>query len=614
MRHLAIALVVVLVAACRTAASNPDVEAGIDAPLPRPRPGAPELGANVTDHGVTFRVWAPHARAAYIAAEELGAAPVAMTAATDGVWELEAAAAHAGTIYHVELDTDAGRIQRVDPYCRELASSPSCVVKDPAAFPWHDDRFLPADRNHSVVYELHVGSFAASGAAHGTFASTRQRLAELADLGVNVIELMPVHAFGGNDTSWGYNPQLYLAPKASYGPSDELRALVDEAHQLGIAVWIDVVYNHSDGYRRGPLVCWDGYCPNNAWGVHFFPPGDHAETPWGPRPNFAEPRVATMLRDSVTQWIGEYHGDGFRWDSVSNLRAHDGNGTIPGGRELLVAGNDLTHQYGGLSVAEDLKGYGAITQPTANGGFGFDAQWDGFGYDVVNLLAPPSDDGRDLGVVEGKLRGGFDRLLWTENHDTVGNNGARLPVRIDGANPESLAARRRSMIAAALLLTSPGVPMLFMGQEGLARTGFPDPPPPLLAPSTAGLGVRAFYKDLIALRRNTAGGAGALAEPGVDILHRNDANKVIAYRRSGPSGQDVIVVLNLRNRAYTRYDIGVPDGGAWRVRINSDWKLYGADFAGAGTTPVDALAEPRDGKPYTLPLALGAYGVIVLTR
>ena len=608
-----LAIVVVIVAACRTP-TEPDPGASIDAAISRPHPDGPDLGAIVTDRGVTFRVWAPHAHAAYIAAADLGADPVAMTAAADGVWELDAGTAHAGTVYHVELDDDAGRIQRVDPYCRELDSAPNCVVKDPAAFAWHDDRFTPADHSHSVVYELHVGSFAATDTTHGTFASTRARLAELADLGVDVIELMPVQAFGGNDTSWGYNPQLYFAPKASYGPADELRALVDEAHQLGIAVWIDVVYNHCDGYRGGPLVCYDGYCPNNAWGVHFFPPGDNAETPWGPRPNYAEPRVATMLRDSVAEWIGEYHGDGFRWDSVSNIRAHDGNGTIPGGRELLIAANDLTHRFGGLSVAEDLKGYGAITQTTANGGFGFDAQWDGFGYDVVNLLAPPSDDGRDLGVVEGTLRGGFDRLLWTENHDTVGNNGARLPVRIDGGNPESFAARRRSMIAAALLLTSPGVPMLFMGQEGLARTGFPDPPPPLPAPTDAGRAVRAFYKDLIALRRNTAGGAGGLAEPDVDILHRNDATKVIAYRRSGSSGQDVIVVLNLRNRAYTRYDVGVPDGGTWQVRINSDWTTYGADFAGADTAPIEALDEPRDGKPYALPLPLGAYGVIVLTR
>jgi 1,4-alpha-glucan branching enzyme len=265
-------------------------------------------------------------------------------------------------------------------------------------------------------------------------------------------------------------------------------------------------------------------------------------------------------------------------------------------------------------VAEDLKGYGAITQPTSAGGFGFDAQWDGFGYTMTSVLVPFSDDGRDMGAIEYAVRGGFDRLLWTENHDSVGNGGARFPVRVDGANPESFAARRRSMLAAALMLTAPGVPMLFMGQDALATSGFSDPPRTLASPTPVGTKVRAFYKDLIALRRNAAGGTAGLAEPKVDILHRNDANKVIAYRRNGPSNEEVIVIINLRNRAYTRYDIGVPASGTWRVRLDSDWKAYGDDFGGGTTAPITTLAKTTDGRPYTLPVALAAYGILVLSH
>ncbi|HEY5947847.1 MAG TPA: alpha-amylase family glycosyl hydrolase, partial [Kofleriaceae bacterium] len=351
----------ILAGSCGRAPSpiEPTADAGIaDA---RPRPPAPDMGANVTEHGVTFRVWAPHARAAYVAGDFTDA-PLAMVATTDGVFELDSAAAHVGSIYHYELDTDNGMLRRVDPYCRELMTkAPDCMVEDPYAYAWHDDGFVAPDRAHSIVYELHIGSFTNAG----TFTAARERLAELHELGVTTIELMPVNAFGGGDRSWGYNPQLYLAPKHSYGSADELRAFVDEAHRQGIAVWVDFVVNHSDGYRGAPLVCYDGYCPNNAWGIHFFPPGTYATTPWGPRPNYSDPHVATMLRDAVSQWLGEFHGDGFRWDSVSNIRALDGNGTTPGGRELLVAANDLTHQYGSLSIAEDLKGYGAITQPTS---------------------------------------------------------------------------------------------------------------------------------------------------------------------------------------------------------------------------------------------------------
>jgi 1,4-alpha-glucan branching enzyme len=325
-----------------------------------------------------------------------------------------------------------------------------------------------------------------------------------------------------------------------------------------------------------------------------------------------------MLLDATAMWLDEFHGDGFRWDSTSNIRALDGQGSTPGGRELLVAQNELAHARGATSTAEDLKGSAELTRPVARGGFGFDAQWDGFGYDVARVLEVPRDDARDLGVVVRALTGSYDgdpfaRVLFTETHDTAGNGGARLPSRVDPASPESFAARRRSMLGAALLLTTPGVPMLFMGQEGLATGTFTDPPAPVAAPTPVGLLVRAFYKDLVALRRNTGGKSGSLAEPGVEILHRNDAAKVLVFRRHGPSGEDVLVALNLRSRAYTRYDVGVAAGGAYRVRLTSDRRAYGAD-ADASVAPVEALAQPYEGRPFTLPLALGAYGVVVLSR
>jgi 1,4-alpha-glucan branching enzyme len=196
----------------------------------------------------------------------------------------------------------------------------------------------------------------------------------------------------------------------------------------------------------------------------------------------------------------------------------------------------------------------------------------------------------------------------------VGNGGARLPVRIDGAAPESLTARRRSMLAAVLLMTTPGVPMLFMGQESLATQGFTDPPSPLPAPTAQGALVRAFYKDMIALRRNLGGKSGGLLEPGVDILHRSDTNKVIAYRRRGPSGEDVLVILNFRNKPYTTYNFGVPSAGTWRVRLDTAWKTYGTDEGGGQTGPIATLPTGWDAQPYTLPVRLGAYGAVVLTR
>jgi 1,4-alpha-glucan branching enzyme len=600
-------------------AGDPSLEVDSGTPSADAGPAIAPLGATVTSTGVTFRVWAPHATGAWVEGN-FPEQRAPMQLEDGGIFTATLASAHEGTTYRFTFDSPMGTVTRIDPRCRQVSADEKwCTVIDPSTYGWHGP-FTRPTRAGSVVYELHVGSFAVTpGTTQGTLAEARKRLPELAELGVDVVELMPVQAFGGNPNGWGYNPHLFFAPKPAYGTADELRGFVDDAHGLGIAVWIDVVANHYDGWRNAPLNCFDGDCANGSHGSYFFPPGAYASTPWGPRPNYVEPQVASMLQDSVEQWLREFHGDGFRWDSTSNIRGLDGNGTTPGGRELLVHANELTHRLGGLSVAEDLKGWDGLTKPSSGGGFGFDAQWDGFGYTVMNALVPYADDGRDLAALEGALRGSYAgdplaRLLFTENHDTVGNGGARLPSKIDPAQPTSFAGRRRSMLGGVLLMTTPGVPMLFMGQESLATGTFRDPPEPLATPTAVGLKIRAFYKDLISLRRNLEGGSGGLLDTGVEVLHRHDTNKVIAYRRHGPSGEDVIVVLNLRNRAYTRYDVGVPGAGTWRVRLDTDWSAYGDDFGGGQTAPIATLAQPRDGQPNTLPVRLAAYGAVVLTR
>jgi 1,4-alpha-glucan branching enzyme len=578
----------------------------------------PFLGGNVEPGGVVFRVWAPHATSASVRGD-FSTTDVAMTAIAGGVYEVHVAGAHAGSTYRFVLAAPSGTVTRIDPYCRELAGT-MCRVVDPNAYAWSTTSFARPSRASAVVYEMHVASFTtASGATHGTFASTRDALPALADLGVNVIEVLPVQAFGGGASGWGYNPQLFHAPMPALGTSDEFRQLVDRAHSLGIAVWIDTVVNHTDGWSQAPLRCFDGDCPNNTAGLYFFPAGPYATTPWGPRPDYATPEVATMLAASVDTWMLEHRADGFRWDSVSNIRALDGQGTTPGGKDLLTRANDRVHSLHGLSVAEDLKGFGALTQSTASGGFGFDAQWDGFGYEMTNVIVTGNDAARDLGQVIAALQGtsggdAFARLLFLENHDTVGNGGARIPTRIDGGNPASFAARKRSMLGAAVMLSTPGVPMIFMGQESLATLPFTNPPLPLAAPTAEGALIRAFYKDMIHLRRNLGGKAGGLSDSGVEIVQRNDAGKVLAYRRHGASGEDVLVVVNFANAGYTEYDVGVPDASAWRIRINTDLPLYGSDFTGTQTGSVTPVLRAKDGKPYALPLALGPYSAIVLTR
>jgi 1,4-alpha-glucan branching enzyme len=570
---------------------------------------------------VSFRVWAPHATAALVEGD-FGAS-VPLVAGDGGVFGAVVPGAQAGQRYRFALTSGAQMLPRLDPRARASDGDWSVIV-DPAAYAWKSGSFTPPARPEAVVYELHIGSFAASGAGTGTFLSAIDRLDSLADLGVNVIELMPTNQFGGSAGGWGYNPQGYFAPRPDYGSPDDLRRLVDEAHARGIAVLLDLVYNHYDGWSKAPLRCFDGDCPGNSPGVYFFGAGAYQTTPWGPRPDYTNPQVASFLLDGVTLWLQDYRVDGFRWDSTSNIRGVDGKGEVPGGRDLLRQANERAAAIrpGVIRIAEDLKGESLLTAPlSASGGLGFDAQWDGLGYPLIAAIVGSDDKARDLGAVRAAMGTSYNgdpfaRVLFSENHDLVGNGSARLPSRIDGADPGSWAARKRSMLAAAVVLTTPGVPMLFMGQEMLARGPFANPPDPLdwsLADAYAP--VRSFYRDMIRLRRNLEGHSAGLLGSHLDIYHVNDGAKVFAYRRWQESGDDVIILVNFSGKPYTEYDLGLPAAGPWQIRLDSDHQGYSTDFAGGNaTTTVATTGKPRDGLPFTGGVALGAYSLVVLSR
>ncbi len=606
------------------ATPSPDGTAPGDRTSPVDAPAIPDaapsttLGAVPTEAGVTFRVWAPAASAATVVGDF---ADTPMRAVGDGVWEASVAGARAGQRYRFVLTRGTQSLVRVDPRARELRDGWG-VIAGPSTFAWRTANFRPPALRETVLYELHPGSFSVpGGAAHGTFASTIERLDSLADLGVNAIELMPVNDFASG-TRWGYGPHHWHAVNAAYGSPDDLRRLVDEAHARGIAVLVDVVYNHYTGNTSAPLRCFDGDCSDGSGGNYFFRDARYRNTPWGPRPDFSNPFVARYLLDGVAMWLADYRVDGFRWDSVSNIRALDGMGTVPGGRELLVEANALTRRLrpGAIVTAEDLKGEAAITRASDHGGFGFDTQWDGFVYVMGEQLGPASDDGRDLNAVRAALLGRYNddpfaRITGSENHDTVGNGGARFPSRVDAANPTSVAGRKRSMLAAALAFTAPGVPMLFMGQELLAQGTFaPEPAALDWTQLSRWSSIRDYYRALVRMRRNLDGATAGLLGPNIAVTHQSDANKVLVFRRWDRGGDDVVVIANLRNRRYAEYNIGLPAGGTWRVRLDSDDPRWSADFTGPARASVDAVARPYDGQSFMGSIALGPWSVVVLSR
>ncbi len=580
-------------------------------PEPSP-PSGKRVGANVYEGGVEFRVWAPDAKSAAVTGD-FGRSELAPEA--DGYFGAKVDGAKAGQKYRFAITApDGSELSRLDPRARAVSGGDGVVV-DPKTFAWKANAFTPPPREQTILYELHVGSFTDAG----TFAAAIDQLDRLVDLGVNAIELMPVNLHGGGKSGWGYNPDGWFGPQPDLGAPDDLRRLVDEAHARGIAVLLDVVYNHYDGWSQAPLRCFDAACAAGGAGPYFFEPGQYAKTPWGPRPKYDAKAISDFLADDVYAWTFEYRIDGFRHDSVSNVRALDGQGSVPGGVDVLRRMNDVTAQTrpGALRIAEDLKGYGAVTAPPSSGGLGFDTQWAGL-YDVVNAVTAASDDARNLQAVRGAVEGAFNgdpfqRLLYVETHDTAGNDGARLPAKIDGADPTSQTARKLSLVAAGALLTTPGVPMIFMGQEMLETTKFEQTPASLDWTKADTFGAfRAFYKDMIALRRSEPGLRGAH----VAVTHLNDVspNKVIAWRRWNAGGDDVVVIASFAGKRYTRYDVGVPDGGTWRARVDGDDVKYGADFGSAGPTAVAVSAQPKDGLPYTASIALGPYSVVVLTH
>jgi len=207
-------------------------------------------------------------------------------------------------------------------------------------------------------------------------------------------------------------------------------------------------------------------------------------------------------------------------------------------------------------------------------------------------------------------------VVYTEDHDEVANGKSRIPEMISPGNAGSLAARQRSTLGAAIVMTSPGIPMIFMGQEFLESGHFDGSTPLDWTKTTTYAGILALYKDLIALRHNAGGHTRGLLGKNVSVFHVNEAAHVIAYRRwdAGGAGDDVIVVANFGAKAFARYDLGLPRAGAWKARFSSNDAAYSPDFPATPTTDVATPATSRDCFQQMGSLQLGPYQVLILSQ
>lgn len=589
--------------------------------MPSHRPG---MGAIVYGGGVAFRVWAPFAERVAVAGTFNGWSETNTPLDRDGhgYWSGDVPGARAGDEYEF-IVVNGGVLKRTDPYARDVTSSAGVgVVVDPA-FAWRAADYHTPPWNELVIYEIHTGTFNdRPGGGPGTFESVRHRLPYLRDLGVNAIELMPTMEFA-MDFSWGYNPAHIFAIESAYGGPAALKTLVDAAHGAGIAVIFDVVYNH---LGPGDLDLWrfDGWSANDKGGIYFYNDW-RAATPWGDtRPDYGRPEVRQYLRDNALMWLEEFRFDGLRWDATAYIRhvhgGEDAGGDLPDGWRLMqwINGEIDARQPWKLSIAEDLRDNPWITRPA---GAGFDSQWDvRFAHGARRALIAGDDGARSMAALRDVVRSIFDgdawrRVIYTESHDEVANGRARVPHEIWPGNAGSWFARKRSTLGAALVFTAPGIPMIFQGQEFLEDEWFHDADPLDWTKLDTYAGIHALYRDLIRLRRTSPHTRG-LRGHSVNVHHVNDGDKVLAFHRwaAGGPGDDVVVVLNCSTYPRSAYRIGFPRGGRWRVRMNSDWRGYGADY---GDHPgFDAIADggPWDGMPASGELGVGPYSFLILSQ
>lgn len=588
------------------------------------------MGAIPHDTGVAFRVWAPHAEAVSVVgtfnAWDKARHPLAREN-PEGYWYADVPGAKAGDEYRFALKTPAGELSKIDPYAREVTSSVgNGVVHDPH-FDWGEEHYKTPPWNEWVVYELHVGTFNDPNPDNdkpGTFKDIVHRFDHLKALGVNCLQVMPVAEFAG-DRSWGYNPAHIFAVEGVYGGPKAFKEFVREAHRNGFAVILDVVYNH---FGPSDLDLWrfDGWSENDGGGIYFYEDW-RKETPWGDtRPDYGRPEVRQFIRDNAMMWVEDYHVDGLRMDMTLYIRSvrADGEPNLPDGWTLLqwINGEIREKHPNTLTIAEDLQHNDWMTKPVGEGGAGYGSQWDDqFVHPVREAVITAQDEHRSMDKVACAVAhryndDAFQRVIYSESHDEVANGRARVVHEIAPDDPNNWFAQKRSTLAAALVFTSPGIPMLFQGQEFLEGGWFRDTVPVDWHNRDEFRGIVRLYRDLIRLRRNTGGQTRGLTGQNVQLIRVDDANNVIAFRRwmDGGPGDDVVVMANFHRDRRENFTFGFPAAGAWKLRLNSDWTGYSPAFGGYPSGDVTAVPGEFDGLPAHAPVNIGPYTVLVFSQ
>lgn len=400
-------------------------------------------------------------------------------------------------------------------------------------------------------------------------------LDHVAGLGVTAIELIPAST---TPTDPQYIP-AHVALERAFGGATALRTVITEAHRRGLAVILDVAYP----LRRSVAAVAAGT------------DSDEVRT--------------RLVRESV-DWLRDTHVDGLRHDMAPFTELVDASGLdrSAGWQLIREMNRAIRDEYGDMVlIALDTHGYPQVTSLDESGAL-FHAQWDTLFVhpirEAINGLQPMADVRDAIGSSFGDT---FSRVIYTACDELTGREA---DTTIDPTDWEST---KRVCLGIGLVLTSPGIPMLFQGQEVLqggtvcqrSRLGLPGPS-----------GIAQLVRQLVRLRRNWYDTTRGLSGHGLDVYVCDEDSRVVAWRRwaQGGPGDDVVVVANLSPTPYPAYRLGMPDDGVWRVRFSSDDTSYSPLFSGHPTPDAVAEAWPKDGQPASADVSVGPYTLVVYSQ
>jgi 1,4-alpha-glucan branching enzyme len=588
------------------------------------------LGAHVRGYdtpsgrveGVSFAVWAPNARGVKVTGDfdywEARAYPM-RSLGSSGVWEIFVPGAQVGTRYryHV-LGADGQWRVKSDPlaFATEVPPSNASVVTA-STHEWGDDEWL-AQRAEGKwhekpmsVYEVHAGSWR-QGLSYRDMAD--QLVAYVKDAGFTHLEFMPLaeHPFGG---SWGYQVTSYYAPTSRFGSPDDLRYLIDAAHQAGIGVIVDWVPAHF---------------PKDEWALARFdgtPLYEHADPRRGEQPDwgtyvfdFGRNEVRNFLVANALFWAQEFHVDGIRVDAVASMLYLDysraeGQWTPNeyGGRENLDAVSFLQEMNatlyrevpGVVTIAEESTAWPGVTRPTHLGGLGFGFKWNmGWMHDSLGYMSkqPVYRSFHHSQLTFSLVYAFSENYVLPISHDEVVYGKGSLLRKMPGDRWQQLANLRAYL---GYMWAHPGKQLLFMGSEfgqlsewaesrSLDWWHLDDP---------AHRGVLDLVRDLNTIYKDTEALWSQDVDPaGFQWIDANDApGNTLTFLRYGKDGQVLACVANFSGQPHHDFRIGLPRGGRWRELINTDFEGYGGSGVG-NLGGVEAVAESWHGQPWSATL------------